>query len=388
MNKKTRAWMIAISGTVMTGTIYAAIVNCFSLFIIPICTQNGFSRGSFNISLTLLYCAYMVGSIMSGKLFRRYDLKKLMLTASILMPILFGSLAFTTSLFVFYIVFIILGLMMPYVSFAAYSVLIHDWFEKNEGTAVGIAFMGSGIGGMILNVISASLIENRGYQFAFIVLSIMLAAVAIPVTLLLVKPNHENYGVDKNVKQSSALFIPGTGKLMALATAIGFGITIMSQTMPPHLYDLGFSQMYAASMNSLFMGGLCLAKLIMGWLYDRLGVVKTIVISCSIGIIGALSYLFGANQILHPTMIIGAAMATALGSVSYPVLARYLCKEELFASASGNASAFNFLGSSIAPFFMNYLYDITSSYSIGYVVSIIMLIFVCLVIIKTKPTKA
>ena len=388
MNKKTRAWMIAISGTVMTGTIYAAIVNCFSLFIIPICTQNGFSRGEFNISLTLLYCAYMVGSVMSGKLFRKYDLKKMMLLSSILMPLLFCSLAFTSYLFVFYIVFILLGLMMPYVSFASYSVLIHDWFEKNEGTAVGIAFMGSGIGGMILNVISASLIESNGYQFAIIALSILLAAVAIPVTIILVKPNHENYGVDRNVKHSSALFIPGTGKLMIIATTIGFGITIMSQTMPPHLYDLGYSQMYAASMNSLFMGGLCLAKLVMGWLYDRLGVVKTIIISCSIGIIGALSYLFGVYQFLHPTMIIGAAMATALGSVSYPVLARYLCKKELFASASGNASAFNFLGSSLAPFFMNYLYDITSSYSFGYVVSIVMLLLVSIIILRTKPIKA
>lgn len=380
--------MIAISGTVMTGTIYAAIVNCFSLFIIPICTQNGFSRGEFNISLTLLYCAYMVGSVMSGKLFRKYDLKKMMLLSSILMPLLFCSLAFTSYLFVFYIVFILLGLMMPYVSFASYSVLIHDWFEKNEGTAVGIAFMGSGIGGMILNVISASLIESNGYQFAIIALSILLAAVAIPVTIILVKPNHENYGVDRNIKHSSALFIPGTGKLMIIATTIGFGITIMSQTMPPHLYDLGYSQMYAASMNSLFMGGLCLSKLVMGWLYDRLGVVKTIIISCSIGIIGALSYLFGVYQFLHPTMIIGAAMATALGSVSYPVLARYLCKKELFASASGNASAFNFLGSSIAPFFMNYLYDITSSYSIGYVVSIVMLLLVSIIIVGTKPIKA
>ena len=372
----------------MTGTIYAAIVNCFSLFIIPICTQNGFSRGEFNISLTLLYCAYMVGSVMSGKLFRKYDLKKMMLLSSILMPLLFCSLAFTSYLFVFYIVFILLGLMMPYVSFASYSVLIHDWFEKNEGTAVGIAFMGSGIGGMILNVISASLIEKSGYQFAIIALSILLAAVAIPVTIILVKPNHENYGVDRNIKHSSALFIPGTGKLMIIATTIGFGITIMSQTMPPHLYDLGYSQMYAASMTSLFMGGLCLAKLVMGWLYDRLGVVKTILISCSIGIIGALSYLFGVNQFLHPTMIVGAAMATALGSVSYPVLARYLCKKELFASASGNASAFNFLGSSLAPFFMNYLYDITSSYSIGYVVSIVMLLLVSIIIVGTKPIKA
>ena len=388
MNKKIKAWMIAISGTVMTGTIYAAIVNCFSLFIIPICSQNGFSRGEFNISLTLLYCAYMVGSVMSGKLFRKYDLKKLMLISSILMPILFGSLAFTSYLFVFYIVFILLGLMMPYVSFASYSVLIHDWFSQNEGTAVGIAFMGSGIGGMILNVISASLIESKGYQFAILALSILLAAVAIPVTLILVKPNHENYGVDRNVKHSSALFISGTGKLMLIATVIGFGITIMSQTMPPHLVDLGYSQMYAATMNSLFMGGLCLAKILMGWLYDRLGVVKTILLSCFIGIIGALSYLFGVNQILHPTMIIGAAMATALGSVSYPVLARYLCKKEIFASASGNASAFNFLGSALAPFFMNYLFDITNSYNIGYVVSIVMLLIVSIIIVRTKPIKA
>ena len=166
MSKKLRAWMIAISGTVMTGTIYAAIVNCFSLFIIPICSENNFTRGAFNISLTLLYCAYMVGSVMSGKLFRKYDLKKLMVLSAILIPLLFLSLSITNSLLIFYIVFILIGFMMPYVSFASYSVLIHDWFEdSNEGTAVGIAFMGSGIGGMILNVLTAHWVIKVLYDF-------------------------------------------------------------------------------------------------------------------------------------------------------------------------------------------------------------------------------
>lgn len=384
MSKKLRAWMIAISGTVMTGTIYAAIVNCFSLFIIPICSENNFTRGAFNISLTLLYCAYMVGSVMSGKLFRKYDLKKLMVLSAIFIPLLFFSLSITNSLLIFYIVFILIGFMMPYVSFASYSVLIHDWFEdSNEGTAVGIAFMGSGIGGMILNVLTAHWIDTYGYQAAIRFLSILLLVVAIPVTLFLVKPNHENYGV-KKAGGSSALFIPGTGRLMLIAFLIGFGITIMSQTMPPHLCDKGYSTMYAASMNSIFMLGLCFAKLIMGRMYDKLKSVKTIIISCAIGIVGALSYLFAAYQILHPTMIIGAAMATALGSVSYPVLARYLCKADIFASASGNASAFNFLGSALAPFFMNVLYDFSGSYSFGYVVSIVMLTIVPIIVAKTK----
>ena len=59
MNRKVRAWMIAVSGTVMTGTVYAAIVNCFSLFIIPICSETGFSRGMLNLSLTLLYVSVL-----------------------------------------------------------------------------------------------------------------------------------------------------------------------------------------------------------------------------------------------------------------------------------------------------------------------------------------
>lgn len=388
MNRKVRAWMIAVSGTVMTGTVYAAIVNCFSLFIIPICSETGFSRGMLNLSLTLLYVAYMVGSMVSGRVFRRYDLKKLMCAFSAIMPLLFFLLAGMRSLTAFYAVYILLGFMMPYVSFAAYTILIHDWFEEGEGTAVGIAFMGSGIGGMILNILSEYWIGLWGYPGAMRALAVLMAAVAVPVSFFLVKPNHENYGIPAADSEKNAAFPQGAGRLALIALMTGFGITIMSQTMPPRITDLGFSSRYAASMNSLFMGALCLAKVIMGRLYDRLGAVRTTVLSCIIGIAGAFSYLFGALQLLHPLMIAGAAMATALGSVSYPALTRYLCREEDFAAASGSASAFNFLGSAAAPFFMNILYDSVGSYSTGYVVSVITLLIVMITVGTSRRVKA
>ncbi|MGN0906485.1 MAG: MFS transporter [Bullifex sp.] len=388
MNKKMRAWMIAVSGTVMTGTVYAAIVNCFSIFIIPICNETGFSRGMLNLSLTLLYIAYMAGSMVSGKVFRRFDLKKLMCAFSLIMPLLFFLLAGTRFLAAFYLVYILLGLMMPYVSFASYTVLIHDWFEEGEGTAVGIAFMGSGIGGMILNILSEYWIGLWGYQGAMRALAVLMAAVAVPVSLFLVKANHENYGIPSSEKGRTSMFPSGSGRLVTIALMTGFGITIMSQTMPPRITDLGFSSQYAASMNSLFMGALCLAKLVMGRLYDRMGAVRTTVLSCIIGVAGALSYLFGGFMFLHPVMIAGAAMATALGSVSYPVLTRYMCKAEDFASASGSASAFNFLGSAAAPFFMNLLYDFSGSYSAGYIVSAITLCTVIFLVVRSRRVKA
>ena len=75
------------------------------------------------------------------------------------------------------------------------SDLINSWFGgKVKGTASGIAFVGSGLGGFILSPLLNSAITAGGYSAGYLVLAGVYFVILLPMTLLLAVKNPEEKG--------------------------------------------------------------------------------------------------------------------------------------------------------------------------------------------------
>ena len=75
-----------------------------------------------------------------------------------------------------------------YVMFRATKLLIN---QRRRGLATGICFMGSGLGGMILNPLLGIWLERCGWRMSFRILGVIMAVVAIPCVLLVrIRPEH------------------------------------------------------------------------------------------------------------------------------------------------------------------------------------------------------
>ena len=78
------------------------------------------------------------------------------------------------------------------------SIVIKDWFRnKNEGTALGIAFVGSGFGAMILNPLYTYIIENFGWRYSFAFGGACVLVILTPLVLIFMKRNQQSTAAEE-----------------------------------------------------------------------------------------------------------------------------------------------------------------------------------------------
>ena len=113
-------------------------------------------------------------------------------------------------------------------------------------------------------------------------------------------------------------------------------ISILSPTLSPHLNDNGYSVTFAAMMASISMGALAVGKLILGKLFDRLGVRKAAVIACSCTFIGLIGMIFCRHTIALAAIVLGIGLGCSFGAVCMPIITQTLFGMKSFNSIYGS----------------------------------------------------
>src|SRR6185437_12478594 len=85
--------------------------------------------------------------------------------------------------------YVTLGLMVGggsvCIGYSGQSLFLPNWFVRRRGLAMSLAFSGVGVGSIILLPGVALLIEHAGWRAACLVMGILLAALLLPLNLLL-----------------------------------------------------------------------------------------------------------------------------------------------------------------------------------------------------------
>ena len=384
-------WIIVVFGLITTAMAYGIGHNCFSLYIKPVCEAFGFSRKGFSTCLSIQYGLYMLISLFSGKLFKKFSVMRLMRIAAILLPISYFCMSFAESLPLFYGLSVLVGLFIPLLSFQAFAIVITNWFEERRGTATGITFMGSGLGGMLFNALAGRWVVNLGFTTTYRILAVCMAVVIIPVVFLVLKERPEDlgllpYGVkpagseeaEAGAKTEKAIYGLTVKEafgninmwlLFLLVILIGFSTAALANNIVPHLSDVGFSATYAAAINAAYLGSVSAAKILQGVMFDKFGMKKAMYISMAFLLIGFLGILLAKNQIMHLLIVTGAALGCASGTIAYPLLTLSVCGTKDYPTLNGIVMAVASLGSTLSPFINNAIYDAKGSYNIAFISS-------------------
>jgi sugar phosphate permease len=257
------------------------------------------------------------------------------------------------------------------------QVLISRWFNKSRGKAMGIVYLGIGIGGMLVPQIAKWLNVKFGWHEALMILGILMIAIAFPVAWF-VKENPE--GVTPQEKREQAKLPIGhilkrwPFYLLAIGSMCSIGaVAGTSQNLKLFFsIDLKYTQGEAANVLSIVLGSSIIGRLLMGWLADKIQkkyVMMLIyaLVSISIpllyvadvpGVIYVFAFLFGVA--LGGDYMIIPLMAAELFGVR--VMGRIM---GLIIMADGLAEAF-------APMLAARLRDTTGSYANGFTALIIL----------------
>ncbi len=393
-------WVIVFAGILIMSTVIGIGWNSFGQFIKPVCADMGFSRQAMSTNMTIFSLVQMFVNFSWGTILRHVKLRTLMRISAIAFPAAYFGYSFARNIWMFYACSMVIGVTMAMLTTLAFSVIVSNWFYEKRGTAIGVAMMGTGIGGMIFNPLAARLIETVGWRMTFRILAcvIFCAAFFAVYFLIRVRPEekglkpfgweraHQGEAAPADMDQTGEMFrdLIKTWRFRLVCLCVCFSTTAigtMTQVMSPHLTDNGYATQTAAFMVSFCMAALAVGKMTLGVVFDRLGTRRATILSISCGFLGIMGMLFCRHMYMLPLIVVGQCLGSSFGTVGVPMIAQNLFGRRDYNSNYGFIAACSSVGGALSPMINGAVYDRMGTYNPAFWVWACLL--VCAVTIYT-----
>lgn len=346
-NKKfTMGWMIVIGCMIIQAIPFGVASNIQPQFVSYVVEGEGFTLASFSLLFTIGTVISAVASPIIGYLYSRISAKLMFLVGCILSGGGFLAFYFAHSLWQFYIFAGISQIGTAAISAIGVPLIINAWFgEEVKGKAMGLAFAGGSIGNIFLQQLVAYSLASQGYSRSYLLFGILSLVVGIPVTLLMIrmpkdhsevvraknKSKKDNDHDDKHehdhkiewgyslteVKQSKYFWLFSIGFIF-----IGIYVSALAVQYPAYLRGhLGLSATFVGFVGSTFALFSLFGNIVGGFLFDRLGAVKTLIAAFTLAGVACICLIF-APQI--PQLAFGFATLKGLSVFAYMMGPAYL----------------------------------------------------------------
>jgi len=345
----------------------------------------------------------MVAIILLGKILKKYSLRLIMLIGSICVGGAFMIYSFANTLSHFYIISVFAGVGVACTTLVPISILITNWFKKKRGLALGLAFTGSGFGGLLFNPLTNWIILNYGWRKAYLLLGALVLVIAITIVFFIIADHPSKkglipYGMNEETKKSSKTQLTGLSLSEAMKTSYfwllvtglliaGVQLGGIQMHIPAYLTDIGYSSTFAANIVAVFMGVLMVGKLILGIIFDKFGLKGGIIYACMALILCTLA-LLGAKTV--PMTILFAALfglGNCMGTVAPPLLTAEFFGQKDYGTIVGIVNVFGMFGMAVGPTLSGKIYDAAGSYALAWKIYLVLAV-VMLLILLASITKA
>jgi MFS family permease len=265
----------------------------------------------------------------------------------------------------------------------ANQVLVTHWFEACRGRAMGYAYLGLGLGGVVAPLLVNYLIRNFGWRHSFEILGILIMLVCIPVGIGVTRSSPADLGLLPDGADHSALIHngPATANAFEVNTAIrsrNFWLILAGSTLvvgaigavTQHFILFAKDQGYSTAIASRFFTGLLAASLggrvLVGYLADRFRKKNTMALFYCVLSLSTL--LLGVSH--RPAMIWGFVVLFGF-SMGADYMLIPLVTAECFGTASlGKILALIIMGYSLgqwgAPWIAGRMFDERHSYELAW----------------------
>ena len=278
-------WVLAAVAFLVLMLSNGAIMYSYSVVAVPMGLEFEASRLVMMLGVTLMTLCGGIVSPWFGSLVDRWSLKGMMLLGALGMSLGYIVLSFTTASWqvpVVYGMLMMLGtnLLGPLTT----STLLARWFTKKRGMAMGIAAVGTSVGGFIFPPLIQGLIDHFEWRVALRYLGLGLFVVSVPAVLLVVNRPQER-GLHADGEPMDPDFVASTVAAVRFAEllknrnfiliAVVMSLLFMTYTgvmsnMAPFAMGRGLSADEAALLISAIAVAGIVGKLIFGAVADKI----------------------------------------------------------------------------------------------------------------------
>jgi len=395
------AWL-RLSVTLALMTIGATGMFVISVAMPAVQADFGIDRSSVSTPYTLLMIGFGIGGILMGRLADRFGVAVPVAIGAFGLGGGFIAAALAPGIVTFGIVHgILIGLLG---TSATFSPLVADtslWFERRRGLAVAICASGNYLGGAFWPPIVQHFIETVGWRQTYIGIGVMCLLTMLPLSLLLrrrppgvVKSGSADQGHAAASPAAAASSQTGlTGQagqagqagqvaplrplgmspaaLQTLLCIAGVACCVAMAMPQVHIVayctDLGFGPARGAQMLALMLGFGVISRLASGWISDRIGGLRTLLLGSILQ--GLALLLFLPFDGLASLYVISALFGLFQGGIvpSYALIIR----ENFPPSQAGGRVAVvissTLLGMALGGWMSGAVFDYTGSYHAAFI---------------------
>ena len=327
----------------------------------------------------------------AGWMVDRFGPRRLMMAGILLAGLALAGLGSISSLGMFYLFYVFNALGYVCGGPLPNQVLLSRWFDKSRGKAMGVAYLGIGLGGAVSPWISHLLVEWFGWQAALKLLGVLVVIVAFPMAFF-VKDVPSQHSISppttlrpevRDVFRKAPLYLLIAASMCSIAAVSG-----TQQNLKLFLsLDQHYSQAAATRILSLVLMFSMVGRLLMGWLADRFPI-KYIMLLIYALVAAAIPFLFFAPA-SAPMYAFAVLFGIGLGGdyMIIPLMTAEIFGLQVLGTLLGVILTADGVAEAVSPWLVGHLRDSTGSYTAGFGLLIVMAL-VGAAIAMTLPRKS
>jgi MFS family permease len=332
--------------------------------------EFGATRGAVSLAFTLTMLGFGLGGVVTGRITDRFGIVAAMALSIAFLGSAYVLAGLSTTLWQFIAVYFLIGLGTS-ATFAPLMAEASHWFERYRGLAVTIVASGNYVGGTIWPPLINWGVESAGWRTTHIAIGLF-CAVTMTIMLVLLRAqiggattrDHENAPPPRVDLRIS------TNTLTVLLCVASISCCVAMAMPQVHIVaycgDLGYGVARGAEMLSLMMAFGVVSRIGSGYLADKIGGIRTLLIGSLAQGFALLFYLFFDG--LTSLYIISAMFGLFQGGIvpSYAIIVREAMPAREAATRVGIVILASVFGMSFGGWVSGVIFDATNSYAAAF----------------------
>jgi MFS family permease len=388
----------------MMGSTGAILFSSMGVLIKPLSEAFGWSRGDISFGATCLTMGIIFGMLTTGHLIDKYGSRRILIISVIIsIAVIMIGPQFVSTLPLFYLMLILGAILGGPTNTVGYVRVISCWFDQRRGLFIGIIAAGMGLGFTGVPLLTDFAVSQGGWKAGYYALGFVMLFMVLPALIFLVKDYPEDIGlhpdgVDIGAEKRAAVLdesnslslieavkTPTFCLLVIIIGCAAFAMMGILTQLVPMLTDKGIESSTAARVAASTGAGMALARLIVGYLLDKVFAPRLAIFVFAFAIIGVLIITYTNYLPLYffAALLIGFGLGTESDLMAYMV-SRYYGMRNYALIFSWLFSAY-MIGTGFGPYIYGRSFDIHGDYSLMLNISIGLLLLAIVLLTFLAP---
>ena len=344
----------------------------------------GVDRADASLPYTLTMIGFGIGGILMGRLADRFGVMVPLLVGAVGLGLGFIAAGYSGSLWTFCIAQgLLLGLLGTSATFAPLVADTSLWFDKRRGIALAICMSGNYVAGTLWPPVIQHFTQSAGWRPTYVGIGLFCLLTMLPLALIyrrrppLLAPVPVAPGSAAAVAQQAAQKAAerplgmSPAALQALLSVAGVACCVAMSMPQVHIVaycsDMGIGPARGAQMLSLMLGMGIISRLVSGWIADRIGGLRTLLLGSFLQGVALVGFLF-ADGVMS-LYLVSAMFGLFQGGIvpSYPLVVREYFTPKEAGARVGTVLMATLLGMALGGWMSGAIFDWTGSYQAAFI---------------------